>query len=481
MSLQSVHPSYSGFVQDWVLMRDSNAGERQMKSKDLSYLPATPAQIIDGMNSGKTGRINYDSYKERAVFHDFVSDAVKTYMGLLHKKPANFQLPAGMEGMLTKATNTGESLQSLLRRITEEQLITGRLGLLLDLPVNPDQSNPTPYITIYCAEAIRNWDESDDYEGVNSLKLVVLDETAYERNSDFEWICAEKYRVLALGEVGVSTGEVDSQQNRYSTGTFNIHKGETFNQADMIEPLIRGTGLDQIPFVFVNAMDTASNPDRPPLIGLGRLSLAIYRGEADYRQHLFFQGQDTLVVKGGTVEDGALRTGSGARIDVDVTGDAKYIGISSQGLPEVRMSLENDKQRADSKAGSLSTKPTGQKESGEALNIRQAGQTANLTSIALASAAGLEKILKIAAVWMGKDPNKVVVTPNMQFGEIEFEGKSILDLMSARTMGAPLSKQSIHAIAVEKGLTKISYEEEIDLIEQEDAPSLTTIPLVTKE
>ena len=54
-------------------------------------------------------------------------------------------------------------------------------------------------------------------------------------------------------------------------------------------------------------------------------------------------------------------------------------------------------------------------ESGDALRIRFAAETATLTSIAQSSAQGLEKALRHIAVMIGQDPAKVVVKPNLSF------------------------------------------------------------------
>lgn len=486
MSLNSTHPSYERYIEDWRLMRDAYEGERVVKAAGVRYLPPTPGQLIDGMGkvtkAGKTnlGQESYDAYKMRAVFHDYVSDAVEAYIGMLHTNPAAFELPDGMEPLIDKITVSGESLATLLRRINEQQLVTGRVGLLLDMPENPDPTNPMPYIATYNAEVIRNWDDSADNSNLNSLTLVVLDETGFERDSDFNWVSREKYRVLQLGDtLKVSedgeTTEVDTNAPKvYQQGLFH---GTQMVPEKMVTPVLRGQPLEQIPFVFINSKDVISAPDNPPLLGLGNLAMTIYRGEADYRYQLFMQGQDTLVVIGGLMNptsdplapSDATRVGAGSTLEVNLNGDAKYIGVESNGLSEVRSALENDKQRAETKAGQLATKNTGQKESGEALKTRLGAQTATLMQIALSSAAGLENILKVAAVWMGKDPEKVKVIPNLEFAEVDLDSKSLVDMVTARNMGAPLAFESIHKVMVERGMTELTYEEEMAKIEEEDA------------
>jgi hypothetical protein len=372
-----------------------------------------------------------------------------------------------------------EPLDVLLRRINEEQLVTGRLGLLVDLPANPDPANPMPYIALYVAEAGRNWDDGQIDNGDADLNLVVLDESGYRRK-DFDWVALTKYRVLDLFRAGDNKAARSLATPVYRSGAFEVEGGGTPNyvESDMETPMIRGKTLEEIPFVFVNSKDITSSPDEPPLMGLARLTLAIYRGEGDYRQNLFQQGQDTLVITGDRKKvadlnevgtDEPLRTGAGSVIELEVGGTAEYIGVNSQGLAEQRNSLENDRARADAKSGSLATDSASTQESGKAKQTRIAAQTATLKQIALTGAAGLEWLLKAAARWIGADETQVKVTPNLEFGEITLVPKDIVDAMTAKSMGAPLSEESIHALATDMGLTKLDFKTEKQLADDERA------------
>lgn len=479
MGLESTHPLYDEFQEDWVQQRDLYRGERVVKAKGEVYLPATAGMHLDGMKKGEAGRTTYDSYKKRAVFPDYIKDGVEALVGLLHQKEPTIELPAALEPLRSKATVNGESLSMLLRRINTEQLITGRIGLLADLPENPDPANPMPYLVTYIAETILNWDDAEETEGYNSLNLVVLNESGFMRDSDFNWNEVKKYRVLQLGELGLN--EDEERGAEYYMGTFTDANGGSaeFNLDAMRAPMLRGVTLEQIPFVFINTKDIVSTPDDPPLLGLGQLALAIYRGEADYRQSLFMQGQDTLVVIGGIrnpdgvmgEDDDAIRTGAGSRIDVETGGDAKYIGVSSNGLSEQRQALENDRKRAETKAGQLITARGNSQESGDALKTRLTAQTATLNQIAMAGAAGLENLLRVVATWMGANPDEVKVDPNLEFADFDLSGQEIVFLMTARAMGAPISKESIHQLMVDRGISKFDYDTELERIIEEDANS----------
>jgi hypothetical protein len=488
MALSTKHPLYIDILQDWQTMHDVYRGERIVKERGQRYLPVTPSQQLDGMEFDKPGFLAYQRYKERAIFWDYVSDGVESLIGLLHQKSATIELPDGMKGLLTKASREGETLEQLLRRINEHQLVYGRLGLLLDFNVKGE-----PYVALYKATSVTNWDDSADQEGINQLQLVVLNESAYQRNSEFAWVLKEKYRVLQLSSTVMQPVATENMTpplvatGSFVTGVFNMTDGMDYNPDNMKPPVYQGVPCPEIPFEFINSKDLIATPDNPPLLGLANLVIAIYRAEADYRQSLFLQGQDTLVVVGGstetigsaTGEDTALRVGAGAKIDVNIGGDAKYIGVSSLGLPEQRMALENDKLAASTKAAQLVSPQAGKQESGDALHTRLAAQTATLKQIALTGAAGLEALLKTAARWMSMDETKVVVTPNLEFVDQFLSSKDLADLMDARTKGAPISLESIHDLMASRDLTDKTFEEEMAQVKKEAAMPGTQPPVVT--
>lgn len=503
MSLESVHPLYAEHKPDWEQLRDAAKGERAVKAKGQVYLPPTSGMLLDGLNGptgsptynpaggngggtggsavsaygGKNlGQAAYEAYKLRAVFPEYVKDALEYFMGALHNKSPVIELPEEMEPMRMNATPLGEPLEILLQRINFEQLTTGRVGILLDLPREPDPAKPLPFIALYIAEAIRNWDDNNDMSNQrDALNLVVLDESGLKRDSSFEWKQVKKFRVLQLGDIDAN--EPNGEAN-YMTGTFEevVGTGLTYDPSQLITPMIRGKALTSIPFKFINTKDISPEPDEPPLMSLCRQCFTIYRGEADYRQNLFMQGQDTLVVIGARQRNSfpgdpepeePLRTGAGSRIDLELTGDAKYIGVNSQGLPEQRNALENDRKRCEARSGQLIDATQGDKESGAALKTRVGAQTATLNQIAKTAALALEMLLKQCAEWMGADPEKVKVSPNLEFADYQMAGQDAGNLMIAKRNGLPLSMKSIHRLLVQGNLTNKDYNTEQAEIEEE--------------
>lgn len=452
VNISSKHPQYSHQVLNWMLMRDSYKGERAVKAKRTNYLPATSGQIIDGMKTIEAaGYKAYEAYLIRACFPNFVREAVQTAVGMMHSKPPKIKLPKELEGI---KSSRGEELPELLRRINEEQLISGRVGLLADVPTG--KVDTIPYIATYTAEAIINWDDGSVEGAVPQiLNFVVLDETEFERDkTSFSWTNKEKYRVLVL------------KDSEYQFGLFD---GGTHSELTYTKPTLRGTTPKKIPFIICNSCDKVSDVDEPPLLDLGNLCMTIYRGEADYRQNLFMQGQDTLVVIGGVTDsEEAVRTGAGARIDIPMGGDAKYIGVESDGLSEQREALMNDRARAGSMGAQSLDTVSRERESGVSLNTRIAARTADLNQVALTGASALQDILRECAVWVGADPKEVTVEPNLDFGDANLSGQTMVEMQTSRNLGFPVSAKSLHNLAVVKGITKLSFEEEMEAAKQEE-------------
>jgi hypothetical protein len=476
MDISQHHPSYDLYYQKWDDMRTMYLGARAIKEKGERYLPPTTGMRLDGMKTKELGKAMYEAYKDRAIFYEFVKEAVETKVGLLHQQSANIQVPPALEAMKERATPEGETMEALLRRINEEQLATGRVGLLLDLKVGED-GVATPYIALYTAESIINWDANLFEHETAALNLVVLNETGYIRQG-FDWKTVTSFRVLQLGLLNVNEQEGEAT---YKQGVFSAEgsdKKVEYNEGEMLEPVYMGATLKEIPFVIINSKDITSEPDNPPLLPLGDLSVSIYRSEADYRQNLHMQGQDTFVTIGDMEnqslydqagKDAPIRVGAGAHVAMSAGGDAKYVGLSSQGLAEQRQAIDADKLKANDLAGRLVSPSGTNQESGAALTTRLTAATATLNQVALTGAAGLEKLLKIAAVWVGADPDEVEVTPNIEFANFELKAQEFNFLITAKEMGLPLSELSLHALLVERGYSTMTYEDELEQIAEEKA------------
>lgn len=463
MALDDKHPEYINRLGEWIQMRDTYAGEREIKRKRIDYLPPTAAMVQDGMTTPQApGWQDYEAYLQRAIFHDVVRDAVKAMVGIMHMKPAVITVPERMKPLLSNITTQGEGAQMLLRRINEAQIVYGRCGLLAEAPTGVDVDKALPYIAFYEPERIINWDAGRRDEGKNVLELVVIDESGMQRQG-FTWKTERKHRVLMRGiPDALSSGWERPEANDPYTVAVKVNDLSMPTPNDFITPQIGGRTMPEIPFVFVGANDLVPEPEVPPLIGLSNLALAIYRGEADYRQTLFMQGQQTLVIIGANVSDSEteVRVGAKGLIDLKLGGDAKYVGVSATGLGEMRQSVTKDKSDATLAGVAFLDVGNARGESGEALRIRVAARTTTISAIAQTGGSALEQALKFCATWMGEDPDEVKVEPTTNFADQNVAGASLLAFMQAKQLGLPLSLESIHRAMRLNDLTEMTFEEE---------------------
>lgn len=453
---KETHPQFDQFLPLQTLCYDVSQGENHIKGLEQRYLPPTTGMILDGMAAGDIGYSDYLNYLSRAVFPTDYEDAIKNRCGLLHQKKPVITVPKAMEYMLEDCDGMGTPLHTMLRYINYDQLETGRLGIALD--PDPNQLLKRLNIVTYKYSSITNWFGNE---------LVVLDETGSEFIRDkLTWETVDRFRFLELVDVEGLANPV------YATRTFTNNV-----EGELIFPTFNGQKLGEIPFVFVNSTDLLSSISNPPLLGLANMVLTIYKGEADYRRSLHMQGNDTLVISGPIKRENPtaiattaepLRVGIGSKIHlVDPAGRAEYIGVNSQGLPEQRLALEKDKDAAQSRAGELVTTQKNGVESNESLLTKISARTVTLIEVALTGAAALKKVLQIAARWHGADPNEVDVVPNTDFTKVVITAKDISDIMDAKIKGAPISNESIHEWLVLNGVTKLSFEDEQNKLDQE--------------
>lgn len=455
MALDSTNPRYDAMKAIWDKLLHCYQGEDAIKKQGTLYLPATSSMRHKGMESpDKIGAQMYSAYINRAIFFDYIKEGVEAMVGAMHSKPPVIDVPDRMRPMLEAATNKGEPADVLLRRINEAQLTTGRIGLLVDLPENGTIAS-LPYIATYNAQTVINWYEERAQDRTQSqLRVVVLDECTKKFNETFQWEDVEQYRVLVYGAFGA--------ENVYQQALFTDTK--EFNPGALFTPQLGAKTLEEIPFTFINAADLLADPCNPPLLGLANVCLGIYRGDADYRQNLYMQGQDTMVIVGEIVGDEVvLGAGSFIQLKPGVAGSqpgAHYAGVSGQGLSEQRVALQELHKLANERSGRLQDQAAGA-QSGSALHTRIAAQTVTLNQIALTGAAGLERALRHAAMLMGLDPSLVTVTPNLDFVEGGWTPQEFVAIMNAKQQGLPLSDESIHAKLKEYELTNLEYVEEV--------------------
>ncbi len=454
------HPDYADMIDDWELMRDALAGERTVKEKGIEYLPVPSGFLIqdDG------GKAEYNNYRIRAQFPQLVAPTLRGMWGIIHRKEADIEMPAAMEYLWESATKDGMPLETFHRRITRELLATGRYVVFVD---TASTGEGNPWLAGYDAEHLINWSEFNDF--------FVLDETRLIR-SGFAWIPRHKYRVLQMDPVDLDAPVVPNAPRNYTVTVYDYStSGE---EAQQFAPSANGgKPLESIPLVVIGATDVRTQIDEIPMIGVAQASFAMYRLDADYRHQLYMSGQETFVVIGMDAKDRPRAVGASVVLTMPAGADAKYVSPTCSGIDAHRLAIQDEADKAASFGARLFDNAKKAAESGDALKIRFAGQTATLTSIAIASASGLEKALKHVAVFMGLNPDDVTVTPNLSFIDSTLTGVDALNLVKIWQANV-ISKQTLYE-ALQRGeiaSTERDFEDEQGLIEDEMPPPSALLP-----
>ncbi|KKX25306.1 DUF4055 domain-containing protein [Rhizobium sp. LC145] len=448
------HPLYEAFCPSWRLMRDCMDGEDAIKQRGEAYLPMkSGTRAIDDPAKRQAA---YDAYKLRAEFPELVAPTVRGSTGTILDKPAVIELPAGMEPLREKATRDGLTLDALHRRIALELLVTGRYGILPGI-----SSGGAPYLAGYIAESIVNWDSSTNGEP----DYVVLDESGLVLNRDknaWEEKCQFRQCLMEGG--------------RFVSRVWTETSAKWEPSEDVVALDRKQRPLAAFPFVFINANDLSPTPDDVPLYGLGKLAVRIYRLDADYVFALHMTSEPTPVAIGfddpaSAVKEGRAPTtlGSSKLWLLPVGGDAKYLEFSGPGLDAQKQAIQDALARAVVFGAQILIDTAKTAESGEARRLRLGNQTSTLKTIAMNSASGLERALKNLARWIGEDPEKVKVTPNLDFFDRSLTGQELTAIVSGWQSGAYSWRSAFDRLQkggiIPDGRTP---EEELEMMDQDE-------------
>lgn len=451
MAVSTQHPDYIEHSDEWRLMRRAQKGDQAIKQAGIEYLPMPSGFTVQSDH----GVLAYESYRNRAQFPDLLKPTLRGMVGLIHRQEADIsgiEVGKPLAGLWEKATKDGMTLEAFHQSITAEILLMGRYGILVDMPRTNGEVEALPYFVGYQTESIINWSEGDVRD------LFVLDESGYRRDtsqadgSEFIWNYERQYRVLRL------------RNGSYSQ---QVYQDEFPVAETLVEPTARGNRtFNEIPFIMVGPTTLTLEVEQSPLLGVSRYSVVMYQLDADYRHQLFFSGQETLFITGIDAKDIPESIGSSVVIALPAGGFAEYVGPSGATIAAHKEAIADARNEAVTSAAQLFDRQSGQ-ESGEALRLRYAAQTATLVTIAQASAAALERALRYAATFVGQDPNEIVVKPNLEFVGAELsaeDAKILVDMW----MGDAISYETLYEnlqrgrIASEER----TMEEERDLIEE---------------
>lgn len=409
MPVNSVHPLYSSYTKAWSKCRDAYNGSDAIKEKGKDYLP-----ILEGQSP-----VEYQAYKERALFYSITAKTVESLVGLALQKNPILNFPPSMHKFFHD--NSGVEFHELLGMAYTETLLMGRLGVLIDRSIDGGDPKPIPYIS----ESIINWEA----DGHGLFTLVVLAESILEieDNDRFKKTYRNQYRVLELID-GIYHQTVYNEKLEAVGGS--------------IRPNNSGIEMDFIPFFMVTPTGISAAVDKSPLLDIVEINISHYRTSADLEHGRHFTGLPTPVVI-GVDESTVLKIGSlTAWIIPNANGDAKFLEFTGEGLTSLEKALSEKQSQLASLSARLIDSSSRGSESPETVKLRYASENANLTSVSRSVEAFMNLIYKTIAIMETLDANSVTIELNKDFLGKTLSSKEVKEFIDSYFAGG-ISKDTL--------------------------------------
>lgn len=476
-SFQFCCEGYDIFWKKWNRTRDIFAGSDLVKALGDKYLPKSRWH----RNGKKDGEQDYEDYKTRAIFFSYLKDAIETSLGVLKKGEPTIKIPPKIAFMEKSATVYHDGLVALKGKLDAVIMLTGCAGLSLEVNNQGSGSADRPdfFINVWQPESIldKNFDH-DELTGESYATMVLLDES----NMVFDKVTKlrrreERRRVMGLDANGLYYTALmlpeqypafDLENPPTATDQSNPKLGEA------VYPLYRGDPMHRIPFTFVNATDlSGGHYEDPPLYDLVDLVLALYRGDADYRQTLHFTASDFYKHTGcsNPQKQPSLSVGAGGILHLGPDEDIAVVSSTGGGANLQKEALLN--LHAQCQQRIMTLLDVGANQSGAALEIVQNSKSARIEPINQNTANAIAEQLRFAAEWTGMTREEAHNEVVFAAAKIEDTSLAIAQLQSLwHAMIAenyPLTRRDFHTLMRKANVTQNSFEQNIEEMEIEQA------------
>ena len=287
--------------------------------------------------------------------------------------------------------------------------------------------------------------------GRKRLTLAVFEEQADVAYDEFSHETATRYRVYSLhpdtGNVYVRVMDEGGRLVEEATPTTHV-----------------ATGLTELPIVFCGATDNTPDVDEIPLLSMARASLKFYQVSADYFASLFYTSHPQPWISGIGDSDVVDITVSGPSTVWELPPDAHtgYLEFTGAGIKANREEMTAQK-NAGFESGARAM-DIGAQESGEARKARQNDQRATLSTVVSAVAESIETALRLAAQWVGADPDAVTFAVPPEFSA-EGPDSAVLASIQAMVLADRVSSDAYWTYLQTGKVPERTYDQERAFIE----------------
>lgn len=426
MPVDSTKPEYNEFIERWQRCRDAFEGGDAVKKAGITYLPK--------LGSHKDYPQEYEAYKKRAEFYNATARTVEGLAGMMLQKSPNVIVPDIAKAHTKDITLSGISIEGFADMVSQETLLIGRSGILVDMPEDV-APGARPYWALYKAEDILSW-KTKRIAGVDTLMQVVLREmTDVDGDDEFEVKQELRCRVLKI-EGGIYQQDLWRKKIDSKANEWEIEKAG-------ITPTKNKKPLTFIPFVFIGPNTTGAAIEKSPLLDLVDMNLSHYRTMADLEHGRHLTALPTPWVAGmqKPKKGEEIDIGSQAIWFLDTGGEAGMLEYTGQGLGALERADDNKRLKMASLGARLIEAQDGPAETATTTTMRHSGEHASLRRICQSVEAGMTMALRWHCWWFGagidlkapkSDPSKIEASIefNKEFFGVKISAPDLATLLA---------------------------------------------------
>ena len=420
LSVADPNDAYDSMKQIWTKNRAVCSGERFVKEYDAILDVHTYSNLLIPFSPSMTQQ-QYDFYRAEAELPGIVSEYSKFIVGGLLRKRPQLKLPddapeGAMEWITDAFAQDSAPLSSFLDEALWEEVQTGRSWVYIDHPVVPVNDSMTqadylkykPYPVMWPAESVINWKRNLNPEtGVMQLERVVVrlyveqaevnDEDVHPELKDTVYvheIVDGKYRIRVYEEKDTSdphrsVGKIVPQYDKHE---------KTFQLVKTIDKILcQGEPLTFIPAWPLNGSIELTEPILSSLIAK---EISLYN-KLSRRNHLLYGASTYTPYIAGDMTDEAFQdivdAGLGSWFRIPMGATAGVLDTPTAALTDMDRSIAATIEDM-AKMGVRMLSPEAE-QSGVALEIRNASQTARLGTLNMKVSNTMQAIIAFMLYW----------------------------------------------------------------------------------
>jgi len=357
MPVNTTNPLYEDYRNVWARNRAVVAGERKVKEHDLVnskklLLPFSPSMTME----------QYLFFLAEAELPGICSEYAKMVVGGLLRKTPVITLPknapeGAYDWLSSEIAQDDSNLVSFLSDVIFEEIQTSHAWILVDYP-SEDFEGAKPYPLLFPAESVINW----KIESRQLVRLVIKVEELDFTKDEFSPSSKTVYHVHELVE-----------------GMYQVRHFVDNKEIQKFEILVKG---ERLPFIPAFPVNGEIEPSEPLLTTLIDKEISIYN-KVSRRNHLLY-GAATytpIIYSDMSSEDfeNIVSGGLGTWIRLGQDDRADILKTPTDALSDMEKAIASGIEEMARLGVRMLTPETNQ--SGVALQLRNASQTAQLGSL----------------------------------------------------------------------------------------------------